>query len=72
MGSLLDVNVYREECGGQSIHFRWKLDWKLYVDGWIPKRMEGVRSVLKASELNKSEKERVYQESLCGEGEWAE
>ena len=37
-------------------NFRWKLDWKLEIDG--------VRSVLKVSQLNKSVKEQAYQEIL--------
>ena len=40
------------------------------VLGWrSSKRVEGVRSVLKVSELNKSLKERTYQESLHGKYE---
>ena len=36
------------------------------VGGWTSGgRMEGVRNVLKVSELNHSIKERAYQESLC-------
>ena len=50
------------------------------VGGWMSaRRLEGMRKVLKVSELNHSVKERVYQESLhrkyevwggreCGEG----
>ena len=38
-----------------------------FVGGWRSAgRMEGVRNVLKVSELNNSVKERAYQESLCG------
>ena len=37
------------------------------VGGWRSDgRMEGVRNVLKVSELNNSVKEKAYQESLCG------
>ena len=48
-----------------SVEARLKL-----VGGWRSAgRMEGVRNVLKVSELNHSVKERAYQESLCGKYE---
>ena len=60
---LLDVKVWRGEWGDSLTNFWWKL-LKL-VGGWRSAgRMEGVRNVLKVSELNNSVKERAYQESL--------
>ena len=69
LGRLLDVKVWRGEGGGMSDHFLVKARLKL-VDGWrSARRMEGVRNVLKVSELNNSVKERVYQVSLRGKYE---
>ena len=61
---LFDVKVWRGEGGGMSNHFSVEARLKL-VGGWRSAvRMEGVRYVLKVSELNDSVKERAYQESL--------
>ena len=50
-------------------HFLVKVRLKS-MGGWRSAgRMEGVRNVLKGSELNNSIKERAYQESLCGKYE---
>ena len=63
---LLDVKVWRGEGGGMSDHFLVEARLKL-VGGWRSAgRMEGVRNVLKVSELNNSVKERAHQESLHG------
>ena len=63
---LLDVKVWRGEGGGMSDHFLVEARLKL-VGGWRSAgRTEGVRNVLKVSELNNSVKERAYQESLLG------
>ena len=52
---LLDVKV----CGGMSDHCLEEARLKL-VDGWRSvRRMEGVRNVLKVSELYNSVKERA-------------
>ena len=52
-----------------SDHFLVETRLKL-VGGWRSAgRMEGVRNVLKVSELNHSVKEMVYQESLHGKYE---
>ena len=52
-----------------SDHFLVEALLKL-VGGWrSARRMDGVRHVLKVSELNNSVKERVYQQSLHGEYE---
>ena len=52
-----------------SDHFLVEAGLKL-VGGWRSVgRMEGVRNVLKVSELNHSVKERAYQESLHGKYE---
>ena len=68
LGRLLDVKVWREG-GGLSDHFLVEARLKL-VGGWRSAgRMEGVRNVLKVSELNNSVKERAYQESLHGKYE---
>ena len=65
---LLDVKVWRED-GGLSDQFLVEARLKL-VDGWRSSgRLEGVRNVLKGSELNNSVKERAYQESLRGKYE---
>ena len=65
LGTLLDVKVWREG-GGMSDHF-WVEDRPKLVSGWRSAgRMEGVRNVLKLSELNSSVKEREHQESLLG------
>ena len=55
--------------GGISEHFLMEV-WLKLVGGWRnARRMEGVRSVLKASELNNRVKERAYWESLHGKYE---
>ena len=52
-----------------SDHFLVEARLKL-LGGWrSAERMEGVRNVLKVSELNHSVKERAYQESLRGKYE---
>ena len=52
-----------------SDHFLVEARLKL-VGGWRSAgRVEGVRNVLKVSELNNSVKERAYQESLRGKYE---
>ena len=57
-------SVERRRGGGLSDHFLVEALLKL-VGGWSSAgRMEGVRNVLKVSELNHSLKERAYQESL--------
>ena len=63
LGRLLDVKVWRGE-GGKSDHFWVEARLKNY-GGWRSAgRMEGVRNVLKVSELHHSVKYRAYQESL--------
>ena len=55
--------------GGLSNHFLVEARLKLF-GGWRSAgRMEGVRNVLKVSELNHSVKEMEYQKSLCGKYE---
>ena len=69
LGRLLDVTVWRGEGGGLSDHFLVEARLKL-LGGWRSAgRMDGVRNVLKVSELNYSVKERAYQESLHGKYE---
>ena len=70
LGRLLDVKLRRGEGGGGlSDHFLVEARLKL-LGGWRSAgRMEGVRNVLKVSELNHSVKERAYQESLRGKYE---
>ena len=52
-----------------SDHFLVEARLKL-VGGWRSAgRMDGVRNVLKVSELNNRVKQRAYQESLCGKYE---
>ena len=64
LGRLLEVKVWRGEGGGMPDHFLMEARLK-FMGGWgSAGRMEGVRSVLKLSELNNSVKERAYQESL--------
>ena len=66
-GRLLDVKVWRGEGGVMSDHFLVEARLKL-EGGWrIAVRMEGMRNVLKVSELNNSTRERAYQESLRGQ-----
>ena len=66
LGRLLDMKVWRGEGGGMSDHFLVEARLKL-LGGWRSAgRMEGVRNVLKVSELNNSVKERAYQESMRG------
>ena len=69
LGRLLDVKVWRGEGGGMSNHILVEA-WLKLVGGWRSAgRIGGVRNVLKVSELNKSVKERAYQESLHGKYE---
>ena len=57
------MKVWRGEGGGMSDHFLVDARLKL-VGGWRSAgRMEGVRNVLKVSELNNRVKRRAYQES---------
>ena len=66
---LLDVKVWRGEGEGIPDHF-WVEARRKLVGGWRSSgRLEGVRNVLKVSELNHSVKERAYQESLRGKYE---
>ena len=59
----------RRRGGALSDHFLVEARLKL-LGGWRSSgRMEGVRSVLKVSELNHSVKERAYQDSLRGKYE---
>ena len=63
---LLDAELWRGEGGGMSDHFLVEARLKL-VCGWRSAwRMEGLRNVLKVSELNNGVKERAHQESLHG------
>ena len=65
LGRLLDVKkVWRGEGGGMSDHFLFEARLKLVGGCRSAGRMEGVRNVLKVSELNNSVTERAYQESL--------
>ena len=70
LGKLSDVKVWRgEEERGLSDHFSVEARLKL-VCGWRSAgRIEGVRNVLKVSELNNSVKERACQESFRGKYE---
>ena len=69
IGRLLDVKVWRGEGRGMSDHFLVEDRPKL-AGGWRSAgRMEGVRNVLKVSELNNKVIERAYQESLRGKYE---
>ena len=66
LGRLLDVKVWRGEGEGECDHFLVEARLKL-VGGWMSAgRMEGVRNVLKVSELNNSVKERASQDCLHG------
>ena len=59
----------RRRGGGLSDHFLVEGRLKL-LGGWRSAgRMEGVRNVLKESELNHSVKQRAYQERLSGKYE---
>ena len=59
LGRLLDVKVWRgERGGGLSDHFLGEARLKLLGDWRSAGRMEGVRNVLKVSDLNHSVKER--------------
>ena len=71
LGRLLDVKVWRGEMGGLSDQILVEA-WLKLVGGWKSAgRMEGVRNVLKVSELNNSEKwhtRRACVENMkCGE-----
>ena len=69
LGRVLDVKVWRGKGRRMSYHFLVEARLKL-VGGWRSAvRMEGVRNVLKMSELNNRAKEGAYQESLCGKYE---
>ena len=64
------MKVWRGEGGGMSDHFFGGSSAE--IGGWLDRgagRMEGVRNMLKVSELNNSVKEMAYQESLRGEYE---
>ena len=67
LGRLIDVKVWRGEGGGMSDHFSVAARLKLVGGLRSAWRMEGVRNVLKVSELNNRVKERAHQESLHGE-----
>ena len=63
LGRLLDVKVWRGEGGGMSDHLLVEARLKL-VGGWRSAGwMEGVRNVLKVSELNNRVKGRACQKS---------
>ena len=49
-------------------YFLWKFD-KIVCGWWNTRSVKDVRSVLKVSELNKTEKERAYWENMCGKYE---
>ena len=72
LGRLLDVKAWRGEAvgeGGLCDHFLVEAQLKL-VGGWRSAgRLEGVRNVLKVSELNSIVKKMAYQESLRGKYE---
>ena len=63
-GWKTDVKVWRGEGGGMSDQFLVEARLKLVGAG----RMECVRYVLKASELNNIVKESAYQDVECEEG----
>ena len=63
------MKVWRGEGGGMSDHFLVEARLKLVGGHRSAGRMEGVRNVLKVSELNNRVKERAYQESLRGKYE---
>ena len=65
----LDVKVWRAEGGGMPDRFLVEARLNLVVGRRSAGRMEGVRNVLKVSELNNSVNERAYQESLRGKYE---
>ena len=69
LGRLLDVKVWRGEGGGLSDHFWVEVRLKLVGGRRSDGRMEGVRNVLKVSELNHGVKQRAYQGSLRGKYE---
>ena len=69
LGRLLHVKVWRGEGRGLSDYFLVEARLKLLGGLRSAGRMEGVRNVLKVSELNHSVKERAYQESLRGKYE---
>ena len=65
-------SVARRRGGGLSNHFLVEARLKLVGNWRSAGRMDGVRNVLKVSELNNSVKERAYQEACvenmkCGE-----
>ena len=66
LGRLLDVKVWRGE-GGNCL----KNGSSVEISGWLQecREEEGMRNVLKVSELNNSIKERANQESLHGKYE---
>ena len=68
LGRLSDVKVWREDVG-ISDHFLVEARLKFVGGRKCAGRMEGLRNVLKVSELNNSMKERAYQESLRGQYE---
>ena len=62
-GRLLDVNVWRGERGGMSDYFLVEARLKMVGEWRSAWRMDGMRNVLKVSELDNSVKEKAYQES---------
>ena len=52
VGRLLDVKMWRGESGGMSDHLLEEARLKLVSGRRSAGRMEGVRNVLKVSELN--------------------
>ena len=69
LGRLLDVKVCRGGGGGMSEHLLVEARLKL-VGGWRSAgKMDGVRNVLRVSELNNRVKENAYQESFYGKYE---
>ena len=65
VGRLLDVKVWRGEDGGMSERLLVVARLKM-VGGWrSAERMEGVRNVLKMSELNNRVKEKNIPEELA-------
>ena len=63
------MKEWRGEGGGISYHILVESRLKLVGIWRSAGRMEGVRIVLKVSELNNTVKEKAYQESLCGKYE---
>ena len=69
LGRLLDVKLRKGEGGGMSDHFLVDARLKL-LGGWRSAgRMEGVRNVLRVSELNNRVQEKAYEERIPGKYE---